>query len=59
MFKLDGTEESEGLKQICKERNYANSDIKEIDFKMENYDYWIKKFATEHIHADEEILEDN
>jgi methylthioribulose-1-phosphate dehydratase len=55
LFKLDGSEDSEKLKQICIERKYKNSDIKEIHAKMENYDVFIKKFATEHLHADEEI----
>jgi methylthioribulose-1-phosphate dehydratase len=55
LFKLDGSPDNEELAKICKERNYKNSDIKEIHSKMDGYDNLTKIFATEHLHVDEEI----
>jgi methylthioribulose-1-phosphate dehydratase len=55
LFKLDGSEESLELKEICRERKYKNNDIKEIDVKNSGYAEMTKIFATEHLHSDEEI----
>lgn len=54
-WKLDGKAENEYLEKICKERNYKNRDQVRITKSMENYEQLIKKFATEHLHDDEEI----
>lgn len=54
-WRLDGKEQNETLEKICKERNYKNRDQVKIGRHMENYDELIRKFATEHLHDDEEI----
>jgi len=54
-WKLDGKEQNETLEKICKDRNYKNRDQCRIGKHMENYEELIKKFATEHLHEDEEI----
>lgn len=55
LYKLSGSQEDSQLKIICKERNYVNSDLKEISPKIDKYDELRNIFATEHIHSDEEI----
>lgn len=55
LYKLSGEKEDDFLKKLCKERNYINSDLKEISPKLENYEELRNIFATEHLHSDEEI----
>lgn len=55
VYKLDGNEVNEELEAICNTRGYKNRDQVKIGLHMENYDAMIKKFATEHLHEDEEI----
>ncbi len=54
-WRLDGKEENEMVEKICGDRNYKNRDQVKIGMHLDNYDQLIKKFATEHLHDDEEI----
>ena len=54
-WKLDGEAVNSELEEICKARNYKNRDEKEIGTHLPNYTELTKTFATEHLHADEEI----
>jgi len=55
-WKLDGERENEELEKICVQRSYKNRDEKKITAtELPNYDETLKTFATEHLHADEEI----
>lgn len=54
-WKLDGESENAELEKICIQRNYKNRDEKRISTDLPNYDDMLKTFATEHLHADEEI----
>jgi methylthioribulose-1-phosphate dehydratase len=55
VWKLSGSKDDPELVKICTERKYKNRDEKEIGKQLPNYDEMIKTFATEHLHADEEI----
>ena len=54
-WKLSGGRDDPELVKICTERKYKNRDEKEIGPMMQNYEDMTKIFATEHLHADEEI----
>jgi methylthioribulose-1-phosphate dehydratase len=54
-WKLDGSAINEELEQICKDRDYKNRDEKMVGRHIPNYEEMCKTFATEHLHADEEI----
>jgi methylthioribulose-1-phosphate dehydratase len=55
LWKLDGNRDNKTLDEICVQRNYKNRDEKEISPNLKSYEEMLKTFATEHLHADEEI----
>jgi len=52
-WKLDGDQNNSELNNIC--ANYRNRDTVKIEPQMANFEEKIKKFAEEHLHADEEV----